>query len=228
MKSRSNIIFVVFSLVLLIALLETNWFFKEYFGEARELQTRVGVLNHDLERQKLKTALLQNQFLDFQQDVAKNLSPTEKKNLVNARAEASELSQVLRRPASEHLIDTSSVLMARAREQFKLAHYDRAVTLFREVIEKYPVSSQVVDAYFLLGESLFQSEQYEECLNVAYEMINHFPQNQMTGYLMLRNGQILSMRKRTQEASEVFQIVSEQFASNKELAEQARRMALGQ
>jgi TolA-binding protein len=228
MKSRNNLVFVVFCLILLVGLVQLHWYFQDYFGESRDLVSKVSQLKHDLEQQRLQTALIQNQFRDFQQDVASLLPRLDKKSLTKVQYKVSQMAQVLRQPASENVIDTSSVLMARARDEFSAKHFDRAATLFKEVIKKYPVSSQIVDAYFLLGESLYQSEQYDECLNVAYEMVNQFPQNQMTGYLLLRNGQILSMRKRVHEAAEVYDIVSTEFSGDKQLADQARRLALAQ
>jgi TolA-binding protein len=180
----------------------------------------------EIEREKLKTALVQNQLTDLREGVAQIL-PTHglsSKDIADARL--FELAQAVRVPAADASIDLSSVLMNQGREEFKNQHYEKAAHIFRDVISKYPVSPQIIDAHFLLGESLFQTEKYDDCLDVIYEMVSQFPQSEMTGYLMLRNAQIFQMRKRKKEAVEIYTIVQQQFASHAALKEQARRLAL--
>jgi TolA-binding protein len=163
--------------------------------------------------------------LDLREDVARVLPSHHLtvKNIADYRLD--ELGQSLRRPASIANIDLSSVLMENGRAEFKKQNYEKASKIFRDLIEKYPLSSQGLEARFLLGESLFQAGKYDSCLDVVDEMVSQFPQSEMTGYLLLRNSQIMSMRERKDEASEIARVVSEHFSDHPALQEQARKLA---
>ncbi len=224
MRSKINFIFLIFILCLLVGFLQMNAFFREYYSDSKELIAEAHGFQEQIEREKLHTAIAQNQLLDLREEVAKSLPAGSVKIKNTADYRLKELTQVLREPTSDAAIDLSSVLMERGRTEFKKQDYEKAAKVFREMIEKYPASSQVIDAHFLLGESLFQTGNYDACLDVVYEMVNQFPENEMTGYLMLRNAQILTFRKRSGEAGEIYNLVRQKF-SNPGLKEQARRLA---
>ncbi len=219
MRSGSSLVFLVFCLILLIGILRVDSHFKEYFGEARDLTAQAQQLRKTIEKEKLRTELVRAQLFDFKQQVAEVLPNSSKDFRTN------ELIQAVRWPASETIIDSSSVLMAKGAEEFKNNRYDKAANIFREVIEKYPVSSKIIEAYFLLGESLFQNMEYEACLDAIQDMVTFYPESEMTGYLMLRNAQILKQKKRTSEAQEIYSLILQQFSSNHALKEQARKLA---
>ena len=58
-------------------------------------------------------------------------------------------------------------------------------------------------------------------------MMNHYPQNEMTGYLMLRNAQILTQKRRNVEASELYRVIIRQFQTSEMLKQQAQKMLQG-
>ena len=205
--------------------LQAYSYFREYFSDSKDLIAETHVLKEEIEREKLHTSLVQRQLIDLREEVAKAL-PLNNLNVKNtADYRLKELTQTLREPASNSsFFDLSSVLMEKGREEFKKRNYELAARIFAEVIQKYPVSPQVIDAHFLQGESLFQAGRYDDCVDVVYEMVNQFPQNEMTGYLMLRNAQILVTRKRSAEAAEIYSLVKQNF-TNPGLKEQARKLA---
>jgi hypothetical protein len=56
-------------------------------------------------------------------------------------------------------------------------------------------------------------------------MMNQFPDHELTGFLMLRMGQVLQAQNRTEEAGEVFRVIESHFAFNHELRGQAKKMS---
>lgn len=227
MKSRSNYIFTIFCLGLLVVLVEMNSYFKNYFSDGHAYLQLSEKLKVENERERLKTALAKSQLKDLEQDVAK-LLPTEQ--LHAYRKDEYRLKQMtssLRVPASEEGVDLSSVLMEKGKSLLKKNDYEKATRVFQELLVKFPTSSQVVEAHFLLGESYFQLEKYDECLDVAYDMMNHYPQNEMTGYLMLRNAQILAQKRRNVEAGELYRVIIRQFQTSEMLKQQAQKMLQG-
>ncbi len=227
MKSRANLLFICFCLGLLAVLVEVNSYFQGYFSDSKEYLKMSQKLQIENEREKLKTALVQNQLRDIEQDIAKVL-PTDRLRITNSvEYRLKQMASSLRLPASDESVDLSAVLMEKGKSELKQDRYEKAARVFQEVIQKYPVSTQVVEAHFLLGESFFQSGKYDECLDVVYDMMNHFPQNEMTGYLMLRNAQILASRKRAAEAAELYRVVIRQFPSSEALRKQAEKLLRG-
>ncbi len=82
----------------------------------------------------------------------------------------------------------------------------------------------VTQAYFFWAESLFLRGEQKACLDVIDQMIDLYPDHDLTGFIMLRMGQILQLRSRTEEASEVYRTVMQSFASNHELHSQAEKL----
>jgi TolA-binding protein len=82
----------------------------------------------------------------------------------------------------------------------------------------------VIQAYFFWAESLYMNHQQQECLDVVDQMMTQFPDHELTGFIMLRMGQILQERSRTEEAAEVFKVVRQNFAGNVELKTQADKL----
>ena len=210
---------------MLVGWIEFNQAVREYFSDRKEILAKSEKLARNLERQKLKVQLIEEQNWDFQQEVAR-LLPQQQPIHNHQDFQLAELAQTVRIPASESRQEIlSDVLMAKGRAAFQQKDFETASRLFRESIEKFPTSAHIIEAHFLWGESLFRAGRADECLDVVYQMLSQFPESEMTGYLMLRNGQILQGRNRTQEATEVFHIIEERFAKSKSLQEQARRLA---
>jgi TolA-binding protein len=210
---------------LLVGLIEINIYFKEYFNnDSQDYVALTRRLEKQIEQEKLRTLLVQNQLQDLSQDVARQI-PVEKLKVTSAAEyKLKQFGLAMRVPASAEKPDLSSVLMEKGKTEYKSEKFDRAVKTFREVLEKYPTSSQIIEAHFLLGESLFQANRYDECLDIVYEMMNHFPQSEMTGYLMLRNAQILQLRRRHGEAVELYRVIMRNFKSSEALRTQAEKL----
>ncbi len=127
-------------------------------------------------------------------------------------------------PASQNPIDLSSVIFEKGREHFRLKKFAAAAQSFQELIDKYPSSSKLVDAYFLKAESLFLSAQYPQCIDTIDFMVSQFPESELTGFIMLRLGQIFVSRNRTTEAIELYKVVNQRFPANLALKDQAAQL----
>jgi hypothetical protein len=55
-------------------------------------------------------------------------------------------------------------------------------------------------------------------------MVTQFPDHELTGFILLRQGQILISRHRPEEAGEVFHLVKTKFSYNHELSSQADKL----
>ena len=193
---------------------------RDYFSPVHEYKKQVEVLNSEIQRQKLRTAIAYSQLTDLKGEYAQILPPSNKKMESDSDYRLSQLSSAVRIPASVNL-ELSSVVMSRAKDLFKKKDYVNASIEFRRMIEKYPMSPQVVEAHFLLTESYFLSTQLNEAMDVIDKMITQYPENELTGFVMLRMGQILQERKRPAEAQEIYKLIIKEFGYNKDIKKQA-------
>jgi TolA-binding protein len=215
-------LFVVFCLILTTGLLEVNHLAHEYFSPVKDQNARIAELEARLERQKLQVALLKNQIVDETQQVAwavPALDQMKKDAGTYSLRTIASVSQAAVTP-----LDLSKPLLEQAKADFRKGDYQKSADGFQQLIDKYPTSPLLVESYFFQAESYFMSRRYQECLDVIDHMITQYPDHELTGYILLRQGQILEARHRDQEAGEVFRLVMSKFSYNHELSAQAKKL----
>lgn len=224
MKKQAQSLFLIFTLILLIGLVEANHVFQRHFSGETALVEKVSRLEKNVEKEKLKLSLAQNQLIDFQSEIAQYVDKGDLKSLADAQYKKKNILSTLRLPASTSEIDMSSAVMSRGKDDFIKNKYLSAIESFKEIVRKYPSSPQVIEANFMLAESYFLAQKPEDCLDVVDKMMIHYPDHDLTGFIMLRMGQILQSRKRSVEAVRVYQIIIEKFKKNEILTKQAREL----
>ncbi len=222
MKNQ-NFLFIVFSLVMVLGLMQSYHRFQEYFSPHVDDLKKIKSLQSEVERQKLKVSLLENQVVDFQQEVAQQLPALDMIKGDPTRYQIRSLASVTQKPLQA--FEMVGPLSERARAEFRKGEYKASVKSFKEITEKYPATPMVVEAYFFWAESLYLNNQHQECLDVIEQMMIQFPAHELTGFIMLRMGQVLQARNRTEEAKEVFEVVGQKFSLNHELKIQAEKLA---
>jgi TolA-binding protein len=167
-------------------------------------------------------SLLETQFLDFRQEVASQLPALKKTEKLPANFQLRSLASVTQKPLNA--FEMSGTLSEKARAEFRKGDFNASAKSFAGIVQKFPASPQVIQAYFFWAESLYMSQQQQECLDVVDQMMTQFPDHELTGFIMLRMGQILQQRNRSEEAAEVYRAVGRSFASNHELKVQTERL----
>lgn len=188
--------------------------FKEHYSD--ELFTALELSKHErlLQQKELELQVARQQMFDFEQSVIAGL-PKEGKSFVALRSQ-------FRAPASEPLVDLSEAILKKGQELFNAGDYKEAIASFKEFEEKHPTSLLVPKAIFLRAEAEFKSSQFESFLETCDMMLTHYPENEFTGFLMVRMAQVYEFRKRVPEAKRIYTAVMGQF-KNPQLKEQARR-----
>jgi len=223
---NQNFLFIIFCLVLTVGLMESYALFKDHFSSRKEDSQKISSLRENLEREKLQVAELRSQIYDFQQEVAAQLPALEKIDKLSPGPQSFQLrslASVSQKPTSSW--ELSSPLSAQGLAEFRKKDYSAAAKIFLEITQKYPTSPKIIEAYFFLGESYFLGAKSQECLDIVQEMMTQFPDNELTGFMMLRMGQILQGRGRSEEATEVYKTVAKFFPANQELKNQALTLA---
>ncbi len=218
---NQNSLFVVFCLCLTVGLLGVYNIFIGYFNGHQEYEIRLSSLQKQVDNEKFNNSILSYQLRDFQQTVAQVL-PDNKK--LQAKYELKNLASSVRSPASDEAIDLSPVIFEKGKKFFNSQSYDKAIQSFSDLVEKYPLSNHSVEARFFIAESYFLKKDYKSCLQEIDTMVSQYPDNDLTGFILLRMGQISEINNQTEEASEVYQAVRKNFKNDK-LKQQARNLA---
>ncbi|MGZ3748823.1 MAG: tetratricopeptide repeat protein [Pseudobdellovibrionaceae bacterium] len=224
MKRVSNSLFVIVCLSITVGLLWSYSEFANYFNRGKEYQIQVQQLQQRVEIEKLKNTLLENQLMDFKQSVAVILPPnSEIKNQI-ANYQLKNFASSLRVPASEAQLDLSGVIFERGKKLFKEQKYEKSIKEFRKVLEEYPLSRYKVESHFFMAEAFFLEKDYKNSLDLIDQMLQQYPDNDLTGFMMLRMGQISELNNRVEEASEVYKTVSGHF-KNGQLRAEAQKLS---
>lgn len=220
MKTQ-NSIFLVFCLCLTLSLVTAFAMFSRHFGSSQGDDIRLTHLQKKLEKENFEKDLLTYQLKDFQQSVASSL-PGNKQ--LQAQMDVKNFASALRTPASETQLDMSGVLFERAKNFFAEKKYDEAIREFQKLTNQYPLSKHNVESRFFLAESFFVKKDYKTSLGLIDEMVALYPDNELTGFILLRMGQISEINNQYEEASEVYRTVEMNFKNDK-LKIQAKQLA---
>lgn len=215
--------FIIFSLIVTSFFLAGYSVFLNHFGQGKEHLVRIEKLEEDVAKEKFKNALLGNQIKDMQQSVAELLPQNE---TLMAKVNLKNFSDAVRVPASDSGLDLSGVLFERAKASFASKKFDEGIRSFKEMLEKYPLSRRSVEARFFIAESYFLKRDYKAALVVIDEMVTLYPDNELTGYALLRMGQISEFNNQLDEAVEIYKTAEKNFPYEK-LQEKARSLSSG-
>lgn len=187
---------------------------KDHFSDSKFLSIELSDYKDRLKKRDLEVELAEQRLFDFEQSVIANLSDKSLKERT--------LRTQLRAPAAIHRIDYSVSILNDAKKYFQDKEFDKAKHKFKEFEEKYPYSIHLPEVLFLKAESHFLSSEFESCLEIADVMLQHYPENEFTGFLLIRMGQIFEFRKRHDEAAQVYRTVLKKF-ENQQLRLQAKK-----
>lgn len=220
--AKQNFLFLTVCLILLTGIMQAYFVFERHFSPHKDDAQKIAKLSVALEEKNLRIASLESQLVDFQQEIAAQLPALKKLDPSPKTFQLRSLASVMQKPLDA--FEMSGSLSEKAKADFRRGDFSAAAKSFAHLTQKYPTSPLVIQAYFFWAESLYLNSRHQECLDVIDQMMTQFPEHELTGFIMLRMGQILQARSRTEEAAEVFKVVGKTFASNTELKVQADKL----
>lgn len=206
MKTRRNWIFITFTWLIATGLVWTYGVFRAYFAESPVALYQAKQLEHELAEVKAEKAKLAYQFEDFRQNAALHWPEARKKDY--------------RWPASI-TVDLSSALYEKGRAYFHEKKWDQSLEVFADLIKSFPQSRWVVEAIYYQCETLFQVRDFKQSAACVAEMTELFPENPLTGFQLMRLGQVHEIHGQTPEALEIYRLINQQF-HEPELLRQSR------
>ena len=213
---RFNQLFYVVCLVVTCLVVWVFNVFRVHFSDSNELRAEAHYLRERIESEQSQAALLKYQVEDLRQDISLAISRGDK-------AKINDLLKVNRAPSSIPTMDLSQVLLEKGKKLVSQKKYDEALFAFRKILNDYPMSPQVVQAQFLTAEVQYLKKDYRRCLESIDKMVLQWPDHELTGFILLRMGQISEMNNKSEEASEIYRTIQVNF-KNAELVEQAKSL----
>ena len=213
-------VLLIFSLVMTVlwamVFSAARW---EYSG-VKQYQAEAAHYQKLLKQQELKTALAEIQMSEFRERVA-TLMPGKIPQNTEKHYPLRMLASSVRKnnPYLMNLV-TAKNLMEKGKRDFRNGEFGRAAQSFKTVISHYSYSPDVLEAYFLYSEGLYQTRNFELCAQTIQTMIELFPDSELTGFAMLRLGRIFEAQKRSSEALDIYKTVVRSFPQ-RDLASQA-------
>lgn len=208
--NRLNFIFLTSALVVTSLLMWGFGIFQGHFSKAVEYSFQVRELENKIAQEKKKQDVLIYQLEDMKQNFAQILTEKEKQNFVQSKSKNWGVS--LRSPASQ--IDMSGVYFEKLKKTFKSGDFEKAIKLSDEILTKYPLTVYVAEVYFFKAESYYLKRDFKNAIDVIDQMISLFPESELTGFIMLRMGQISEINNRTEEALEIYKTARDNFKSD--------------
>lgn len=211
MRDRNGIYSIAFCTALVV-LVWAYSVFTDYFGRRGDDYFRAQTAQHQLQKETFARELAEARLRDFAQEVAAVLP--DQKGLEDSFQKVASLKQVTRAPASFGL-DLSGVKMEKAKGLFRDKKYAEAIKEFENIVDLYPTSPQTIEAMFLINESAFLIKDDRKVVKSTDFMVSHFPQDNYTGYALLRLGQTSERNAQLDEAHELYQTVGRSFKDPK-------------
>lgn len=210
--------YYVYFLILAFGMMQVHSYFTQHFSGVDSLKHQVTIIRKELDREKLKTQIAYYEVENARQEIA-TLLPDK----IHSKTDSYQLRSLASAVQAQEpiKIDLSKRLLERGKDQFENHRYNEAAAEFQKLIEQYPASTSIVEAYFLLSECYFQQEKTEETIETIEAMVTLFPESELTAFALLRLAGIFLERQLVEDAKEILFTVRHNFAFNQDLVKQA-------
>lgn len=217
-----------FVIAMLVALFFWQWAyfsFKAHYSGLTEAKFQIEALKEQVQRAQVNASVMQWKLESFKIEVAR-LAPAMVKDLPSERQkEGRSLASVVQVPPEEFLtLAQFETSIDELRILFEKKQYKQVVRKAKNILALNPVSSSMTLVYFMLAESYYQTHDLELCFSTAQQMVQLFPDDEKTGYVLLRVGMFLKERNRGDEARNLFALVAHAFATQEDLKSKAERL----
>lgn len=204
-------VFVSFCLMVVAVIVSTHAFFKDAFSPTDRLKEQLDVVERDRREADLRARLLASELAEYQQNVA-TLLPSALQGKDGAAAyPLRQLASIAVDGGEKLQIERASSLFENAKGAFREKDFERSNSMFTSLISRFPASLHVAEAHFLLAEGQFQLKEYGPSAATIEKMISQYPENDLTGFALLRLGHIFESQNRIEDAGDIYRAVITNF-----------------
>lgn len=216
--------FINISLIFLVALVSVFYFVQKHYNEEQELRFEVSHLSKEIKVKELERRLALHRSKVFRSQVAQVLPDYLEQTPKDFHIR--NLASVVNEEEDEDLfpLERATDLIEEAKYHFQAEQYQKVIHILDRLLHLYPNSTYAVEANFLKMESLYQLNELEQCLEQVEIMLHLYPENSLTGFSMVRMGNILERYDRIDDAITVYKNIQELFPNEKALLRQTHKM----
>lgn len=171
--------------------------FSSHFAASPDASFRVEQMQNELASLQQDKAKLAYQFEDFRQNAAMHWPEARKRDY--------------RWPASV-TVDLSTSLYEKGRRLFQEKKWDESLAVFTKILVEFPYSKWVTEAQYYSCEISFQVRDLKATSECVSQMVELFPESALTGFQLMRLGQVHEINGQIEDAIEVYSIVNSQFS----------------
>lgn len=176
----------------------------------REYKARSQFWKDKVAREQLKKLIVKGQFADFKQDVALLIPDRiEKSKVEEEKKKLRSLASVIPHEGTHEITlgYSASELLAEGKDLVKKREFKKAITSLKRVIDKFPDSLHVIEAHYLIVESYAQQEKNFNVIEWVDKMVELFPENRLTGYALLKVGNLYEVEGRPEDAVRIYKTI---------------------
>jgi TolA-binding protein len=215
-----NYVFLSLCMMLVAALVSAHALFKTAVTPVEDFQSRIRALDREKQEAELKAQIYAYRLAEFRQDVA-SLLPDAIRSQPEYKAYPLRQLASVSASAKGIVIERASSLMEKGKAEFREGRHEEAGQIFRRVISHHPDSLHVIEAHFLLAESQYQLQDFDSAIATVERMVDLFPENELTGFALLRLGSIFEVKERFEDAGDIYKAILSNF-KNQDLSRQAQ------
>jgi TolA-binding protein len=206
-------ILVVFILTLTLGMSYLYTSLREFYSPTKDLRHQVAALDEKVKTERFKHLVDSYEFAEFRNYVATILPEAIKEKGDGEKSfQLRSLASVVQNQSNENLaVEQAQMAFDTAKKYFREQKFEDSNRLFALMIKSHPYSAHVPEAMFLMVEGYFQLHQYDQALTAANKMIEVYPDNELTGYAMVRLGKIYEYQDRHEEAMDIYKTVIKSF-----------------
>ena len=213
--------FLFFCLALVFGYMEVYRHFQYYLAGGENLKGQVKELKEKLDQEELKLQISQFQIKEFKQDLATHLPEVNEKLKNHEKGYvARNIASIALMPTIEYRLEKAGSLFEKGKKYFREKNFTKSNKIFSKLVSTYPESLHAIESFFFLAEGQFQLKEYEDCVLNIETMMRLFPENELTGFALLRLGKIYEVQERNEDAVEVYRTIFHNY-DNKDLKSQA-------
>lgn len=180
-------------------------------------------------REQLKKLIAMGQFADFKQDVALLLPEQIKiQKVEQEKQKLRDLASVIPHEGVHEITlgHSASAMLEKGKNLVRKRDYQPGIDELKHLIDKFPDSVHVVEAHYLIVEAFSQQDKNTAVIEWVDRMVELFPANRLTGYALLKAGNLYELDGRHQDAIKVYKIIVAVY-DDKNLIEQAQKAVRG-
>jgi TolA-binding protein len=182
---------------------------RHQFNGADQQEKIASFWKDQVGQEQLKRLVLASQFAEFKQEVAGFIPDANELDGSDQDFHLRNLASVIpqKNVSGLQLIESPQNLLNAGKDQIKQRDFGQGIQLLNRLLQNHPDSLYTVEAQYLLVEAYHQQGNTVAVVKWTEKMVELFPENPLTGYALLKVGQVYEADGRYENAIDVYRTI---------------------